>query len=965
MQTNSKKRKPIDMKTRSQSRSTQNHDNNSNEEIVIRKESEIKKEKKQHVEEEEKPPREESGEKVKGKSVDYKIRLRDKRQNEENRRLQNRFHRNHLKKLKLRVGMRNIRSKFQNRVKNSIKNHVNVNNNGTSKHFKPYVQSIVLKIEMKTRNKENQSNKTKNILTIPLYVEVFAQASSSKSNDIFLKIAKVIRKFSLHKVNDWEQTEFDYNELTVRLCTSSSSKSYLKLNDQQNSNKLNPIFVKILKLHKDEKLNYVNKIKYKNEFNSVNSTTDKEFENFLTYSSATNNSKAVDETTVSTVDSSLSPSNVLAIQNMNRIDNNSSFKSLPRLLCRKRSLLKPKLQKTDSSAHNGDEKISDEKIGVDKKTTEADDLKTITPTLCKYRSTEYSSIYYDPFKDEKLILPLYEEFGRHNTDELSDVLNNIIKGVCMYDDHLKSKERKRIESEERKRNFLNFTQKILHDTKIMSATTSTASAFIPTQINSFPTSTSILTNSNLNSTRLQQYSTTNKATVLPNLFNNKEKIIYTTNHHQQQQQQPIKFPCYLPPPPPQPSQTTPQSALTTTTTTTTFSTIPNKRITPILPKLPPCIKIISNNKTEQSENKMNINKSNCTPILTNTVSNNANIITKLLSKPGSTVVTQSQNYLINTKIFSTSSVNHKTQVINTNQTPITTTTASGVNPNITKISTTTTKLVTNKDDTQQYKTFVKLVSLNNNSQNENTSLININNNKDKNDSSILKSNLQLIKVSSKIVKSPPPTPNEIENKKTNNNLQTITIHSSLSNTNKVNLNFHNKVNDPNTTTTVTSPPTKKIFIKSQNFNNIIMTPVNSNSQCAKTIYKILPKSNEVKEKIVESSNKILNDLTSKPLAINFNRITLANDINNNNNNVNNNKNEVSVENQSVEAKCSATDEANENLEKISIPVETNKVKLTDNTIALRKRKRKQDFSELLHKCVTSNQFISKLSSNVS
>ena len=733
-----------------------------------------------------------------------------------------------------------------------------------------------MKSKTETTGSKLQEYRMKNILTIPLYVEVFAEWSP-KSNEILLKIAKIIKKFSSNNISDWEQTEFDYSDLTIRL---SSAKS--------NDRKTTPVYVKILKLNKDDKLNYVNKIKSKNEFNSVNFTSNKElFNNFLAYSTTHRGSSSVDEPELT--DSSASN---------NKLEQ-TTIKSLPRLLCRKRSnIQKTKKANDQDKSMIGEEEAMAAETGKTK--VDSDDFKAISSSLCKYRSPEYSSIYYDPFKDEKIILPLYREFNRNHVDEVSDVLNNIIKGVCLYDDHLKSVERKRVETEERKRNFLNFTKKILLDTKTINSSTTNPKP-IPTHINSVFKNT-------LSSTPRVQLTQTTKSGLLPNLMN-KDKIIQkiSTNNS---------------------SSSSLQS---------TYSTISNKRITPILPKLPPCIKIISNSNNNKPENDKNLSSS----------SNNNNIIAKLFSsKTLNTYVppNKPQNYLLNTKIFSTSSVNQKTQLITS------TSNQQQQTMNNNKITNIELKSISNnnKDDSQQYKTFVKLVSLNN----ENTSNNNNNNNNNKGDSSSIKShqNVQLIKVSSsKIVKT-----NENENILKSSVPTTTTTTTSLINSN---LNIKSTGTD-----VINLNTTKKIFIKNpQNFNNLIMTPINSNS---KTIYKILPKTNDTKQFEVNNNKIPITKVQSLVVSTTPDNRFISNAMN-----------KVSEFIAApIQVNKSSINENLENLhglplkekEKAPSTVTESKIisTLSDNTIAIRKRKRKQDFSELLHKCVSNNQFFNKLTKNV-
>ena len=803
----------------------------------------------------------------------------------ENRRLNSNFRHSQLKKLKLRVGMHKIRSKFQNRVKNSINQNVN------KKQFKPFVQSIVLKIELNSVNDASklltQQNKAKSIITIPLYVEVFSEWSS-KSDDIFRKIGLIIRKFSLNNINDWEQIEFDLNDLTIRL--SSSSKAYCMINDYQKS-KVNPIFVKILRLNKDDKLNYVNKIKFKNEFNLVKPTCEKKFDKFLTYTSSIGNNNNSDDTNVvKAIASNSLSSDISKSQAANKIENVNILKSLPRLLCRKRSNLHSKLHINEIKKDDGHKKTglhnNNDTTKIDK-LSDDDSIPKITPFLCKFRPKEYSNMYYDPFKDEKLVLPLYQDFGRHFIDEVSDILNNMIKGVCLYDDQLKTIERKRIETEEKNRKFLNFTQKILNDTKIMAL-----SSGITTNSNNLASNS--LASINIGDAK-------NKQPIQKSLsIFNKEKAIYSNV----------------------------QQPLNTTNVLSTYSSIPNKRITPILPKLPPCIKIITNKA--ENDNKINLNMNTGNSI--STLSSSNNIITKLLSKSNSLPVTQSSNnQLINTKIFSTSSVNHKTQIITTNSnTSCNVTNSNLINIDLRPKITSTSKCVASKDDSQQFKTFVKLVSFENN----NTG------NKD-NDSTIghLKHNLQLVKVSSKI----PNLVNKNEsdssirsNSIINNNSKCINLNSNTETDQNINLN--------------------KIFIKSPQkvFNNMIISPVNSNNHL-KPIYKILPKNNEIKETnycdIKTKTHVNLNGIM-KPKINTVNNLNSVNLVNT----------AAVKETQSIKIESDSTSLINLENTKDSYLEVKDTTKLTESLIAMRKRKRKQDFSELLHKCV-SNNLLNKLTTN--
>jgi hypothetical protein len=195
----------------------------------------------------------------------------------------------------------------------------------------------------------------------------------------------------------------------------------------------------------------------------------------------------------------------------------------------------------------------------------------------------------------------------------------------------------------------------------------------------------------------------------------------------------------------------------------------------------------------------------------------------------------------------------------------------------------------------------------------------------------------LIKVS-KIVK-----PNENENIK-------ITVPTSVPNSN---LNIISTTTNTTKSTDANSlnTTTKKIFIKnSQSFNNLIMTPIqNSNS---KTIYKILPKSiNESKSgQLIEipkvSSTENKNTVISKEIELSkVNNIKI---------------------NQNLRLKEEIVEKEPPPPPPQSIVLEENKVKsiLNDNLIAIRKRKRKQDFSELLHKCVSNNQYLNKLTNNI-
>lgn len=110
-------------------------------------------------------------------------------------------------------------------------------------------------------------------------------------------------------------------------------------------------------------------------------------------------------------------------------------------------LSKPKMVKKELVAINSAPK-SDESVQAKPKSLPrllkksvsnkcvTDDFKEITPWVKRLRPAD--DAFYNPFGDEKVVLGLYESMGsRTLVDEVCDVVNLMVKGVCLYESHLK------------------------------------------------------------------------------------------------------------------------------------------------------------------------------------------------------------------------------------------------------------------------------------------------------------------------------------------------------------------------------------------------------------------------------------------------------------------------------------------------------------------------------------------------
>ncbi len=641
-------------------------------------------------------------------------------------------------------------------------------------------------------------------ITVPLYIEVYIDKSDwqSKSKNILKTISVLLSKLNMEKeTEDWQQVEFDYESLTVRLYAWAVLEKYL--HGYENSSRIlcatdytnKPIGVKVLQLKKEDKAKYLSNLK-----RSLNYTLLCPKYDGLEF---LNESKVH---VFTTGDNSSSTGDKHQTNYQETTTATTASKQLPRLLCRRSYQAKSKASDWGTTSLT---KTTTNEVAIDMANAKIEQhisIKEISMKLkCLHPTTNH---HYNPFQDEKLILPLYNGHGIAQVDEICETVHNMIRGICLYDDHLKAQERRKKEDNVKRLNFLNFTQNI-------------------------------------------------------------------TQAAQQQQ--------------PQQTQNSKQQISTQLT--------PTKRITPILPKLPPCIKILPSTA-----------KPHTTPTNTNTQHHNTYSVVK---RPGQIAE----------------------QTINLNSLAI----------NKTQMN----QFIRQQKFTSQpnSKTYVKLISV---SQNQADSA-------DKSSTNI--------QISSKIIKSPNQMSTTFLNKngsswdtssiKLSNSkiISPVTytistsrvapkVSESLISTNKLQFNKASiSPSSANYLDNILSPVPTVVFTSKTN-NEVIANTTNG------TLVKSFPvgitSSEHVKNSISSVSPKGTRlQGTGTPVVTK----SLSSD---------------AVVNLTVKSEPSYFDESNDVKTKNTCIEEAPKV--SNELFAMRKRQRKQDFSNLLHKCIANTRLEQKQNS---
>lgn len=310
-------------------------------------------------------------------------------------------------------------------------------------------KQIVEKLDFLGASRNNPKHdsiilKLKNLKSIPLYIESYTDWSL-RSSKVLKLIASIVKQLSDNdNYENWEQTELELEpNLIVRLYNTYKTDKFDTLFTFNDKN-LKPIFVKIFKERINAAQTSLSRLNTK--FNSkilieskLNLQSKKiQFDTYIQksqFQEPSVDTKVIQNDNQYKIISSpsahpvslpisqltpcvsikltppLTPVQPTILTPRNDLPYERVFKSLPRLISRKSNILKQKQEFTE-----------------------------ISESTKKLKTPQDS--HYDPLNDKQLILPLYREHGQKLVDKVCETMNFMLKGVTLYEEHLKLKAEK-------------------------------------------------------------------------------------------------------------------------------------------------------------------------------------------------------------------------------------------------------------------------------------------------------------------------------------------------------------------------------------------------------------------------------------------------------------------------------------------------------------------------------------------